>query len=139
VIDDVPVTVRVPTSEDLIAARDAGSRRGGRYHDVHACLLDRCVLADVELSLEQRERALDLLAERLPHVETLLDLSCATCGHAWQELFDPGEYLWTEVRAQARRILLDVHALALAYGWREADVLAMSTTRRRAYLSMVGT
>jgi hypothetical protein len=49
-----------------------------------------------------------------------------------------GEYLWTEVRAAARRLLLEVHALASSYGWREADVLEMSPPRRHAYLSMVG-
>jgi hypothetical protein len=133
-IDGVPVVVRVPSSEDLIAARGAG-----RPAAVQATLLERCVLADVELSSQQQQRAFDSLAERLPHVETLLDLSCAACGHAWQEPFEPGEYLWTEVRAQARRIMLDVHTLALAYGWREADVLEMSHVRRRAYLAMVET
>ncbi len=31
-----------------------------------------------------------------------------------------------------------VHALARAYGWREADVLAMSEARRHFYLELVG-
>jgi hypothetical protein len=30
-----------------------------------------------------------------------------------------------------------VHALAYAYGWSEADILAMSAPRRRRYLSMI--
>jgi hypothetical protein len=132
-VDDVPARVRVPTSEDLLAARAAGGRA-----DARACLLDRCVAAEGPLSPEQRARALDELAERLPHVEVAFGLECAACRHAWREPFDADEYLWTEIRAQARRLLLDVHALASAYGWRETDVLAMSSTRRHAYLSMVG-
>ncbi len=131
-VDGVPVTVRAPTSEDLLAARAAGGRSAAQ-----ACLLARCVAASEDLSLAQRHRALDELAERLPRVETLIDVTC-TCTHRWREPFDAGEYLWTEIRAQARRLLLDVHALASSYGWHEADVLAMSSTRRHAYLSMVG-
>jgi len=132
-VDGVTVQVRVPTSEDLLAARAAGG-----LADARACLLDRCVAAEGELSPEQRQRALDELVERLPHVEVAFELECTACRHGWREPFDAGEYLWTEIRAQARRLLLDVHALASAYGWREADVLAMSSTRRHAYLSMVG-
>jgi hypothetical protein len=30
-----------------------------------------------------------------------------------------------------------VHTLALAYGWREIDILAMSSWRRQAYLEML--
>jgi hypothetical protein len=33
-------------------------------------------------------------------------------------------------------MLYDVHALASAYGWREADVLAMSPMRRQVYLEL---
>lgn len=133
-VDGVPVRARVPNSEDLLAAW-AGA--GGQL-DAVARLLERCVAADGELSLEQRQRALDELAERLPHVEVAFELACTACGHEFREPFEAGEYLWTEIRAQARRLLLDVHVLASAYGWRETDVLAMSSTRRQAYLSMVG-
>jgi hypothetical protein len=34
-------------------------------------------------------------------------------------------------------MLRDVHALATAYGWREADIVAMSPWRRQVYLDMV--
>jgi hypothetical protein len=37
-----------------------------------------------------------------------------------------------------RRLLREVHTLALAYGWREADILNMSARRRRFYLEMAG-
>jgi hypothetical protein len=34
--------------------------------------------------------------------------------------------------------LLDVDALARAYGWSEPQVLALSATRRAAYLQLIG-
>ena len=43
-----------------------------------------------------------------------------------------------ELATQAKRLLREVHFLARAYGWREADILAMSARRRQAYLEMVG-
>jgi hypothetical protein len=50
---------------------------------------------------------------------------------------DIASYLWSEIHAWAGRMLRDVHALAAAYGWREADILAMSPWRRQAYLEMI--
>ena len=35
-------------------------------------------------------------------------------------------------------MLHEVHALALAYGWREPDILALSAAPPRAYLDLVG-
>lgn len=131
-VEGTPVIVRVPTSDDLLAARAAGPRG-------EACLVERCV-ADLDPPLAEatRRAALERLADVRPSAETLIELVCAACGHAWHELFDAGEYLWAEVCAQARRLLLDVHALASSYGWHERDVLGMSTTRRQAYLELVG-
>ena len=36
-----------------------------------------------------------------------------------------------------RSLFDEVHALASCYGWREADILAMSGERRRQYLQRV--
>jgi hypothetical protein len=32
----------------------------------------------------------------------------------------------------------EVHRMASAYGWREADILAMSAFRRQRYLELIG-
>jgi len=36
-----------------------------------------------------------------------------------------------------RRLLVEVHALASAYGWSEQEILSLSDARRRLYLEMV--
>jgi hypothetical protein len=46
--------------------------------------------------------------------------------------------LWMRLQLAAERLLLDVDALARAYGWSEAQVLALPPLRRAAYLQMVG-
>jgi hypothetical protein len=77
------------------------------------------------------------VVEQDPQAELLLNLSCPACQHEWQALFDILTFFWTELTVQAKRLLREVHTLARVYGWREADILAMSTIRRQQYLDMV--
>ena len=81
------------------------------------------------------ETLVTLLAAQMeecdPLAEIRIDLDCPACGYHWQILFDIASYFWTEISAQAKRLLRDVHTLARAYGWREADILAMSGVRRQ--------
>lgn len=82
----------------------------------------------------------EAIAERLavadPMAEVLLDLACPECGAGWQAPLDLPAMLWTEVSARARRVLLEVDALARAYGWTESDIFALSPTRRATYLEL---
>jgi hypothetical protein len=84
------------------------------------------------------ERVASLLAEADPQAETLIDLTCCACHHRWQVLLDIENFLWVKIQALAKRLLREVHALARAYGWREVDILAMSSVRRHGYLEMAG-
>ncbi|ATY09816.1 hypothetical protein CU254_04575 [Amycolatopsis sp. AA4] len=100
-------------------------------------LLERCVAG--ELSEAALAALPDALAAADPQADVRIELDCAVCGHRWASPFDIAAYLWTELEACARRLLYDVHALALAYGWSEAEVLAVSPGRRRRYLELAGT
>jgi hypothetical protein len=85
--------------------------------------------------------AITHLAEHIaaadPQADITLDLSCPACGHAWQVLFDIVAFLWSEITAQAQRLLLDVHQLARLYHWPESEILSMSSLRRQYYLNLV--
>jgi hypothetical protein len=126
------VSVRPPTSDDLLALGrgDANARRR---------LIERCVYGTRDTPLG--EAVLDAVAARLaeldPQADVVLALSCWSCGHEWQAPFDVAGYLWIEVDAYIRRLLYDVHSLASAYGWTEAEILAVSPVRRRFYLDEV--
>jgi hypothetical protein len=65
-----------------------------------------------------------------------LALVCPTCGSGWAVAFDIVAFFWTELQAWAQRMLRDIHTLARAYGWREADILALSPLRRQVYLEL---
>ncbi len=50
---------------------------------------------------------------------------------------DIASFLWKALHAWAKLMLGDVHELARAYGWTEADILALpSPTRRQIYLEL---
>lgn len=127
---------RLPTSRDLaLIAREDDP------HDAATLLLEACRLDhDDELALSDEEY--DELGERLaradPLAETRLTLSCPECGAEWVQTLDLNTFAWAEVESRARRLLLEVHLLASAYGWSEADVLAVSEPRRAFYLETAG-
>jgi hypothetical protein len=138
---DLRLSVRPPDSRDLAAIATAGDVEAARQQ-----LLRRCVTVEgarddvadaVSLPAAILDRISDLLSARESQADVRLAMHCVACGHAWQLLFDAAVFLWSDIEACADRLLVEVDALARAYGWREADILAMSGTRRRAYLGMV--
>lgn len=140
-LDDYSIDFRLPNTGDLIEA----GRGSGREH-VQKVLIERCVRdarrQDEKLAAEHLPPRVvwalaTQMAEADPQAETQLSLSCPACGHKWQALFDIVTYFWSEIQAWAVRILREIHLLASAYGWREADILAMSPLRRHLYLGMV--
>lgn len=72
-----------------------------------------------------------------PQANTLLHMTCPSCGREWQERLDILSFFWDEIGNWAERTLDEVHGLALAYGWSEPEILSMSAARRQMYLEKV--
>jgi hypothetical protein len=135
------VDMRLPRGSDLAAladSEDAGSAR--------RLLFERCVIkassagapvAVADLPEPVVAAAAERMAEQDPQANIELNVECPSCGHASQAVFDIASFLWHEVEASALRILRDVHELALAYGWPEAEILSLSPARRQLYLEML--
>lgn len=66
-----------------------------------------------------------------------IDLTCAFCAAQWSRPFDIVAHLWTALRGHGQALLREIHLLANAYHWSEADILTLPPARRRAYLQMV--
>jgi hypothetical protein len=79
------------------------------------------------------------MAEADPQADVRLNLVCPQCNHRWQAPLDIAAFLWSEIQAWAVRLLREAHLLASTYGWREADILAMTPWRRQVYLELIGT
>jgi hypothetical protein len=76
----------------------------------------------------------ELLAERDAQSEIRFRLVCASCGRPIPALFDIVPFFWRELSARAELLLVEVRAIARAYGWTESETLAMSSAKRRFYL-----
>ncbi|MDJ0729241.1 MAG: hypothetical protein QNJ33_04535 [Crocosphaera sp.] len=135
------VQFRLPNSWDLAAIANCQDRV-----IADGLLLQRCIvqanlngsaISVQELPLEVITQLTNTMAEADPQAEILLSLNCAACQYEWQSLFDIVSFFWTELNTQGKRLLQEVHILAQYYGWREADILSMSTKRRQLYLEMV--
>jgi len=139
--DGCAVRLRVLDSTDLAALSPAlGLEANART------LLSRCSLSarcqDDEVEPESLPASVvaglsALLSRADPQSDVEIAALCPDCGHAWHSPFDVASFLWTEVEAWAGRTLREVHALASAYGWREADILDLTPTRRQAYLGFL--
>jgi hypothetical protein len=141
-VDGLAVRFRPLNSLDLAAIVGLAEVGAARLRLIERCLLEATQegrpLAATDLPESALATLVDALTERDPQAETRFQLTCAACGHRWSALFDVVSFFWTELGARAERLLVEVHALACAYGWREADILAMGEARRRFYLELVG-
>ena len=124
------------TSRDLAAVAGEADEQAAALE-----LLRRCCVDGDNFSADEMLGEIDTISNQLaqadPMSETLLALECAECSHRWNEPLDIAAWLWTEIEARARRLLLDVHTLAAAYGWTEAEILSLSEPRRALYMEMV--
>lgn len=132
---------RLLDSTDLLAAAACPDAESAR-----SALVERCVLEarrdEVEVAVgDLPSQVVAALAERLidldPQAETLIDLTCPACSEAWRTELDLADFVWAEIRARALRLLDEVDALARAYGWSEAEILALGRARRRSYMERV--
>jgi hypothetical protein len=135
------IRFRLPATADVLAIPKDADADAARD-----LLMQRCLLEARDLS--GKAVAPNALPENmLPEIsaamsgadpQAIVDLAleCPACGHGFAAAFDIASYLMAEIHAWAQRLIVEVATLARAFGWREADVLALSPTRRRLYLEL---
>lgn len=140
--DDFYVRFRLLNTSDLAAAAEcrdlAEARRTLLEQSVQTARTGDREVAVGELPAELVEAIARRMAEADPQSDLHLELTCPACGNCWQAFFDIGSFFWSEINAWAQRLLAEVHALASAYGWREAEIINLSPWRRQFYLNLVG-
>ena len=147
-------TFRLPTSRDLAKAAQENDSRLAAIRIVENCRIapPRSPGTSAEHDqtsgqvLEPRSESwsdedLEEIGERMasadPLAETRLTLHCPKCENDWEATLDIVSFLWAEIEARARRLLLEIHTLASAYGWTETEILSLSENRRARYVQMV--
>jgi len=138
--DSFSMQLRLPDTLDLRALAGCSD-----HESALKLLSERCVVeamldgAPVEpgtLSPQMIETVSSALEAANSRAEILLNLNCSACHHAWQVTLDIERFLWARLASTAKHLLHEVHTLASAYGWRESDILSLSTARRQAYVEM---
>lgn len=119
-----------PTSRDLadaLALHDSAAGRrllAARVAGVAVEALDAPAIDAIEATLEAADGPGDLM----------LGYRCPACGEAAEAAFDPARFVWREVDRAASALFDEIATLARAYGWTEAEALALSPGRRARYL-----
>jgi hypothetical protein len=142
-IGDYSIDFRPVNTVDLMEA----GRGAADLSRIQGMLIKRCVR---EIRRQEEKPAVEHLpphvvealtvrmTEADPQADIRLSLCCPACSHGWQAAFDIVSFFWSEIEDWALRTLREIHLLASAYAWREADILAMSSLRRHIYLGMIG-
>jgi hypothetical protein len=135
------IEFRLPRASDVAEASREATADGFARH-----LIERCVLActrdgNAAPIADAPDEVLDALSRRMesldPAASISFALACPHCGTRWNAPLDVEQLVWTKLQTAAERLLLDIDALARAYGWTERDILALSPIRRAAYVQMV--
>ncbi len=136
-VDTAAGRFRLPASVDLAQALSQSEprqalARGLRVDAGAATPADHAALD--EAALQSIESA---LAAADPAAQIDIRLQCDACGQAFDAPLDVADCLWLDVSRRAQQTLDEVHLLASAYGWSEAEVLAVPPARRQHYLQRV--
>lgn len=131
-----PLTVRPPTGADQEAVAESEDAEAVQL------LIERCVRRHGEpLTDEQVDQVLaadfvaldEAFSSCSPEVTTVVTAVCPECDASSEIRIDP--YLLFDARAED--LLTDVHTVASAYHWSEAEILALPRARRMQYLARI--
>lgn len=140
--DGYDVQFRLPNSSDVLSISElpdvSQARRSLFERCVQVAMQDGQEIAVNELTEEVEKKIALRMTELDPQADIQIALNCPACSAKWSSTFDISTYLWTEINAWAIRMLREIHRLASAYGWREAEILALSPIRRQLYLELIG-
>jgi hypothetical protein len=140
-LDGYAVRFRLPNSLDLAALTGPEDVTAARRRLLERCLLEAHSGGVERAAAELPEAVIAGIAARMaqadPQADVRLSLDCPACGHRWQAPLDVAAFFGEELNAWADRTLREVHILASAYGWSEAEILALPPSRRHGYLEMI--
>lgn len=135
------VRFRVPNVSEMVALARGDGGRDPTSWLLGGCILDSEVAGTPRATDDLPDAVLSAVAHAMgeadPQADIELSLTCPWCAEPWRAQFDIVTFLWAEIDAWATGLLVDVHALASAFGWSEPETLALSPWRRRHYVEMV--
>jgi hypothetical protein len=139
-IDGYELKLRLPTLADLGRAQSVGDLEHAQQVIAAGCVC-ACVHKGAEVgAAELPAPVLDRVQAQLGRFDLGADgiaLTCPDCAAGWSATLDVTTLVLAELDAEGQRLLADVHILARAYGWSEAEIARLPAARRRKYVEMV--
>jgi hypothetical protein len=136
------ITYRLPTVREVAGISDMANPVVARSHLLLSCILsaktDDRIIGPDEIPEEILTEICSLMGAADPGGNIRLEITCPSCTHLCEHLFDIVPYLWKEIDSWARKTMSEVHVLACRYGWSETEILAMSPWKRQRYIEMEG-
>jgi hypothetical protein len=120
---------RLPTGRDEMALGGLAPAAA------EACLLNCCT--EVGAWPDGPEAFQEMLDEIAPLLDLELAAPCAECGRSHIVRFDIQSYLLGALLGERRRLLTEVHRIAVAYGWSFEEILLLTRTERRQLVELI--
>ncbi len=131
-------TFRVPTGVDqeAIASIKSSTHRRIDMQGAEDLLIGLCLCSneDLEFTAEDMEKIEAALDEVSPGIITNINAGCPECGTEHQIRLDPYYLLQ---KGLGKDLFNEIHTIALNYNWSEAEILALSRSRREIYLGLI--
>ncbi len=131
-------TFRVPTGVDqeAIASIKSSTHRRIDMQGAEDLLIGLCLCSneDLEFTAEDLEKIEAALDEVSPGIITNINAGCPECGTEHQIRLDPYYLLQ---KGLGKDLFNEIHTIALNYNWSEAEILALSRSRREIYLGLI--
>jgi hypothetical protein len=134
-LDGSELVLRLPRGSDQRRWRDAGGDPESLAMRLIESVDGRAPEPGWRVPPDWIEELDAALAERDPLTVLELQLVCPSCGHTNSVAFDLEGWILHLLAEEQCRLIEEVHALAAAYHWSEADICALPPWRRSAYLA----
>ena len=121
---------RVPRLADLKSLDNSLSSEDATKHLIESCQIEGPAR---EFTKKERAEISEALETVSPEIPISLQSACPECAEVNDIPFDTAAHLISFFKNP----LEDVHEIASAYHWTEAEILALSRSRREAYLSLI--
>lgn len=123
------IRFRLPTGDDEMAAAGLDAEAASNV------IALRCVAAGA--ASEDLHRISEAAQRIAPLVDLTLDATCPECGTVNQLAFAAERYFLSSILRERRRLLREIHLIALTYGWSYDAIVDLPRAHRRELISQI--
>lgn len=138
-LDGRELRLRRPTGRDQLGWQSdlPGADPEARSAEVLRTLLVDSPAEDTTVTVDEVRAVAEAMETFDPLVNVILTVRCPYCDRPSRYEIDVQEEVLARLRRIQRRLIEEVHRLALDYHWTEAEVMALPAWRRARYLRLV--